>query len=342
MKAIRVHEHGGIEKLVVDNLPSPTPRAREVVVKVKVASVNHLDIWVRTGLPSVTFHLPMILGSDGAGTITAVGDEVTDLQAGDNVLISPATSCGTCEQCLNGRDNLCRQYKIRGEHCDGVDSEYVAVKREEVFKLPGNVPFEHAAASALVFMTAYQMLVDKATVRPMEDILVLGAGSGVGTAAIQIAKLFGARVIAVAGSEEKLAKARAIGADDVINYNLEGISQSVRKLTDRRGVDIVFEHTGQATWRESILSAKYGGRIVTCGSTTGYEAVTDLRQLFAKQLTIYGSTMASKSRLMILLDLLSRKKFSAVIDRILPFTEVQEAHRLIEDRQQFGKILLKF
>ncbi|MCL5267163.1 MAG: zinc-binding dehydrogenase [Bacteroidetes bacterium] len=342
MKSIRVHEHGGIDKLVIDTLSAPSPKSREVVVKVKVTSVNHLDLWVRAGLPRVSFPLPIILGSDGAGVIHGVGDEMTDLQIGDRVLISPGTSCGTCEQCLSGRDNLCRQYKIRGEHCDGVDAEFVSVKREDVFKLPDNVSFEEAAASALVFITAYQMLVDKAGIQPLEDVLVMGAGSGVGTAAIQIAKLFGARVIAVAGSVERLEKAKALGADDVINYNSEKISQSVRKLTDKRGVDIVFEHTGQATWEESLLSAKHGGRIVTCGATTGYKAVTDLRQVFARQLTIYGSTMASKSRILLLLDLLKKRKFKAVVDRVLPFTDVRDAHRLVENRQHFGKVLLKF
>ena len=342
VKAIRVHEHGGSDKLVIDTLPAPAPKSGEVVVKVNVTSVNHLDLWVRGGLPGVKFPLPVILGSDGAGTIAEIGNEVSDLRVGDRVLVSPSTSCGTCENCLSGQDNLCRQYKIRGEDCDGVDAELISVKREDVFKLPGSVSEEDAAASALVFITAYQMLVDKAKIQPLEDVLVLGAGSGVGTAAVQIAKLHGARVIAVAGSEEKLEKAKALGADEMINYNVTKISQAVRQLTDKRGVDIVFEHTGQATWPDSILSARRGGRIVTCGATTGYEAVTDLRQIFARQLTIYGSTMASKSRNLLLIDLLSRKKFKSVIDSAMPFTEVREAHRIIENKDHFGKLLLKF
>lgn len=342
MKAIRVHEHGGIDKLVIDTLPAPAPRPNEVVVKIKATSINHLDIWVRAGISGVRFPLPIVLGSDGAGIITEIGGEVTDLRVGDRVLISPATSCGTCEECVSGRDNLCRQYKILGEDSDGVDCELVSVRRDYVFKLPDNVSFEDAAASALVFITAYQMLVDKANIQPLEDVLVMGAGSGVGTAAIQIARLYGARVIAVAGSDQKLEKAKALGADELINYNSVSISQAVRKMTGKRGVDIVFEHTGQATWKESVLSVRRGGRIVTCGATTGPEAITDLRQVFGRQLTIYGSTMASKSRLYVLLDLLSKKKFSSVIDRSLPFTEVQEAHRAIEAGQHFGKIVLNF
>lgn len=340
--AIRIHEHGGIDKVVVDEIHAPVPKSDEVLVKIKSTSVNHLDIWVRNGFRNVRLPLPLILGSDGAGTIADIGNEIYDLKIGERVLISPSTSCGRCEQCLNGKDNLCADYKILGEHCDGVDAELVTSKRENIFKLPDNVSFEDAAASALVFITAYQMLVDKAKIQPGDDVLVLGAGSGVGTAAIQIAKLFNARVIAVAGSDEKLEKARAIGADDVINYSSESIFQGVRRLTDKHGVDIVFEHVGKATWNESILSAKRGGRIVTCGATTGFDAVTDLRYVFSKQLTIYGSTMASKSRLFTLINFLSEKTFKAIIFRTMNYTEVQEAQELVENRLQFGKIVLTF
>lgn len=342
MKAIRVHEHGGIDKLVIDELSAPAPKSNEAVVRVKATSINHLDIWARSGLRNMNFPLPLILGSDGAGTITEIGSEITELKVGDRVLISPATSCGRCERCLRGEDNLCHEYKILGEHQDGTDAEFVAAKRENILKLPDDISFEDAAASALVFMTAYQMLVDKAKVQPMEEVLILGASSGVGSAAIQIAKLYNTRVIAVAGSDEKLEKALALGADDIINYNSENILQGVRRLTDKRGVDIAFEHTGKATWNDSILSTKRGGRIVTCGATTGIDAVTDLRYVFSRQLTIYGSTMGSKSRLFTMLDLLSKKKFKAVIDKRMHFTEVRKAHEAIENRQHFGKIVLSF
>lgn len=342
MKAIRIHEHGGIDKVVIDEIPAPVPKSSEVIVRIRATSINHLDIWVRKGFANLTLPLPMILGSDGAGIISEVGSEVTDLKIGDRVLISPSRSCGVCEQCLTGDDNLCAKYKILGEHCDGTDVELVAAKRENIFKLPDNVSFEDAAASALVFITAYQMLVDKAKIQPMETVLIHGAGSGVGTAAIQIAKLFNARVIAVAGSDEKLEKASGLGADEVINHNSENISQAVRRLTDKRGVDIVFEHTGKLTWNDSILSARRGGRIVTCGATTGFEASTDLRYVFSKQLTIYGSTMGSKSRLFTMLKLLSEKKFKAVVDRTMHYAEVRTAHETIENRQHFGKIVLTF
>jgi NADPH:quinone reductase-like Zn-dependent oxidoreductase len=342
VKALRVHEHGGTERIVIDEIPSPSPKANEVVVKIAATSVNHLDIWVRGGMRNVSLPLPMVLGSDGAGIVAEVGSEINDINVGDRVLISPGRSCGRCEECLAGRDNLCREYKILGEHCDGTDAELVAARRDNILRLPANVSFEDAAASSLVFITAYQMLVEKAKVQPLEEVLVMGASSGVGTAAIQIAKLYNARVIAVAGSQEKIEKAKALGADEVINYCAEKISDGVRRVTGKRGVDIVFEHTGQVTWADSILSAKRGGRIVTCGATTGPEAVTDLRYVFSRQLTIYGSTMGSRSLLFTMLDLMSRKKFKAVIDRLMPFTEVRKAHEIIEARKQFGKIVLTF
>ncbi len=342
MKAIRVHEHGGVDKLVLDELPIPAPKSNEVVVQIKATSVNYLDIWVRRGLRNITLPLPMTLGSDGAGTIAETGNEIADLKIGERVLISPGDSCGRCDRCLRGEDNLCREYKILGEHCDGTDAEFVVASRENIFRLPDDVSLNDAAASALVFITAYQMLVDKAKIQPLEDVLILGASSGVGSAAIQIAKLFNARVIAVAGSDEKLGKALALGADEVINYNSESINQGVRRLTDKRGVDVVFEHIGKVTWNESILSAKRGGKIVTCGATTGPDVTTDLRYVFSRQLTIYGSTMGSKSKLFTLLDLLSQKKYRAVIDREYHFTEVRKAHETIENRQHFGKVVLNF
>lgn len=342
VKAIRIHEHGGSEKVLIDEIPAPAPRPNEAVVKIAATSLNHLDLWVRDGMRNMKLPLPMILGSDGAGTITEVGSSIHDLKSGDRVLIAPGWSCGECEQCLSRHDNLCSEYKILGENCDGTDAEFVTARRDNILRLPENVTFEDAAASSLVFITAYQMLVEKAKVHSSEDVLVMGAGSGVGTAAIQIAKLFKARVIAVSGSDEKLEKAKAIGADEVINYNNEKISEGIRRLTGKRGVDVVFEHTGAGTWGESIRSAARGGRIVTCGATTGAEAVTDLRYVFAKQLTIYGSTMGSKVLLFTMLDLMARNKFKAVIHRKLPYTEVREAQEILEQRRHFGKLVLTF
>lgn len=342
MKAIRIHEHGGPDKVLIDDIPAPVPQANEAVVKIAATSLNHLDLWVRAGLRDLKLPLPMILGSDGAGTIAELGNGVDDLKPGDRVIIAPGRSCGKCEKCLGGHDNLCREYRILGEHCDGTDAQLVAARRDNIFRLPDRVSFEDAAASSLVFITAFQMLVEKAKVQPSEEVLVMGASSGVGTAAIQIAKLFGARVIAVSGSDEKLEKAKTLGADEVINYNIEPISTGVRRITNKRGVDIVFEHTGAVTWKESIVSARHGGRIVTCGATTGAEAITDLRYIFSRQLTIYGSTMGSKRLLFTMLDLITRNKFKAVIDRKMSYTDVWKAQEILEERRHFGKIVLTF
>ncbi len=342
MKAIRIREHGGPDKLLIDEIDAPSPKSDEVTVKIAATSVNHLDIWVRNGMRNLRLPLPMILGSDGAGTVADTGSEITDMKPGDRVLVSPGRSCGKCEECLSGRDNFCREYRILGEHCDGTDAEFVVARRDNIIPLPPSIPFEDAAASSLVFMTAYQMLVDRAGIRPLEEVLILGASSGIGTAAIQIAKLYGARVIAVAGSDEKLEKARMLGADETINYTSEDISDKVRKITDKRGVDIVFEHTGQSTWGHSILSARRGGRIVTCGATTGFEAVTDLRYVFSKQLSIFGSTMAGRSKLFTMIELMEKKKFKAVIHSTLPYSEVRLAHSIVENREHFGKIVLTF
>ena len=190
MKAIRIHEHGGSDRILIDDIPEPSPASDEVLVRIAATSINHLDLWVRDGMRDLRLPLPMILGSDGAGTVIEAGREITDMHPGDRVLIAPGTSCGKCEQCLGGHDNLCRSYKILGEHCDGTDAELVSVRRDNLFRLPDNVSFDDAAASSLVFITAYQMLVEKAKIKPLEDVLILGAGSGIATAAIQIAKLF--------------------------------------------------------------------------------------------------------------------------------------------------------
>ena len=340
IKAVRVHEHGGIDKVVIDDLPDPSPEPDGAVVEIKATSLNHLDIWVRNGIRGVP--LPITLGSDGAGYVREVGKNVTDLHPGDRVLVSPSTSCGKCDACAAGTDTLCSEYKILGEHCNGTDAELISVKRSNLFKLPDEVTFRDAASLALVFITAYQMLVDKARIQNGESVLVLGAGSGVGTTAIQIARLFGARVIAVAGNNDKLNLARSLGANDTINYNDGRISEEVRRLTGKEGVDIVFEHTGKLTWPESILSARRGGRIVTCGATTGFDAMTDLRYVFARQLTILGSTMGSKSLLQVLIDLLSRKRIKSVIYSVFHFTEVRKAQEMMENRAHFGKIVLEF
>jgi 2-desacetyl-2-hydroxyethyl bacteriochlorophyllide A dehydrogenase len=340
MKCVRIYEHGGIDKLVLDEIPTPKIGPTDVLVQVKATSINHLDLWVRQGLPGVKFPLPLIPGVDAAGVVEEVGSSVRHVKTGDRVVVAQGISCGHCKHCLDGNDNLCKEYRLIGEHRDGADAEFIAVPARNIQRLPQNVTFETAAASALVFLTAWQMLVDKARVKQTEDVLVVGASSGVGSAGIQIAKMLGARVLATTSSEEKAARAREIGADEVINYKTESVLETVRKLTGRKGVDVVFDHVGASIWEENIKMLARGGRLVTCGATSGYEARTDLRYVFYKQLQILGSTMGRKGDLMTIMNLMGQGKLKPVIDRVLPLTEVRQAHQIVEEGRHFGKIVL--
>jgi len=340
MYCIRIHEHGGLDKLVLEEISTPANGPADVLIGVKATSLNHLDLWVRQGLPGVKFKLPIIPGVDAAGIVVSIGEAVTHVAVGDRVVVAQGISCGHCVHCLNGSDNLCKDYLLIGEHRDGADAEYLSVPARNVLKLPSAVSFDQAAAGALVFLTAWQMLVDKARVRPGEDVLVVGAGSGVGSAAIQIARLHGARVIATTSSEEKAAHAKRLGADAVIDYRKQNVPDEVRKLTGKRGVDVVFEHVGAAVWDDCIRSLTKGGRLVTCGATSGHEAKTDLRYVFYKQLQILGSTMGRKGDLIKILRFFETGALKPVIDRAMPLKEVREAHRLLEEGKQFGKIVL--
>ncbi len=340
MRAVTIRGHGDVDVLKAEELPDPTPGPGEVVVRVKACGLNHLDLWVRKGLPGLKLTYPHLLGSDVAGVVHAVGPGVTSFKAGDAVVLAPGFGCGRCEQCLGGVESLCRAYKIRGEHCSGGYAELVAVPVEHVFPLPAGLSFDEAAAFPLVFMTAWHMLVARAAVKPGEEVLVLGAGSGVGTAAIQIARYWGARVIAAAGSDAKLAKAKELGADAGINYSTQDIAEEVRRLTGKRGVDIVFEHTGKDTWAKSIAALAWGGRLVTCGATSGPIGETNIAYVFAKQLSILGSTMGTRAEFAQLVKLAGQKKLRPVLGRVLPLTEAATAHRILQDRQQFGKVVL--
>jgi len=341
MKASIFRRHGGPEVLEYVEVPEPQMRANEVLVEVKACALNHLDIFVRNGLPGIEIPLPHILGNDIAGVVKEVGNLVTWVKVGDEVMIQPGVSCGHCDACLSGRDNLCREYDMIGYRRDGGYAQFVVVPGVNVFSKPANLPWEDAAALPLVTVTAWHMLVTRANVQPGEDVLVHAAGSGVGSIAIQIAKLRGARVIATASSEEKLAKARMLGADETVNYSMDDWPKEVRRLTERRGVDVVVEHTGSATWGGSISSLKNNGRLVTCGATSGYDARTDLRQVFYRHLTILGSFMGSKAELLEAMKFVSTGKIRAVVDRVLPLSEARAAHELLESRAQFGKVVLR-
>ena len=340
MKAVIFREHGGPEVLEHTYVADPRPRADEVLVEVRACALNHLDIFTRQGLPGVNIPLPHILGSDVAGVVLEVGELVDWVQSGDEVLLQPGVSCGHCAACLSGNDNLCLQYDILGYRRDGGYAELLTTPGVDVIPKPRNLSWQEAAAVPLVTLTAWHMLMTRAQVQPGEDVLVHAAGSGVGSIGIQIAKLRGARVIVTAGSDEKLEKARELGADDFINYTRDDWPKEVRRLTDRKGVDVVFEHTGSATWSGSLVALKNGGRLVTCGATSGYDARTDLRQVFYRQLSLLGSFMGSKAELIAAMKFIESGDIKPVVDRVLPLAEARRAHELMQDRAQFGKLVL--
>ena len=341
MKAVIFSEHGGPEVLRYVEVCEPEIAPDQVLVRVRACALNHLDLWVRRGLPGITIPLPRIPGSDIAGQVARVGEKISGVRPGERVLLSPGISCGHCVHCLRGDDNLCRQYTLFGYKVDGGYAEYVASPAANVIPMPANLSFEKAAAIPLVFLTAWHMLITRAQLQPDETVLVLGAGSGVGSAAIQIAKMMGARVIATAGSELKLQKARELGADETFLHSIEHWSKEVKRMTDRRGVDVVVEHVGEATWQESVASLAVGGRLVTCGATTGYNGKIDLRYLFSRHISILGSYMGSKGELYPVLDLVARGRVKPVIDTVIPLTKAREAHEILEKREQFGKVVLR-
>lgn len=340
MKAVVFHQHGDERVLQVTDFPEPSVGAREVLVRVKAVALNHLDIWVRQGWPGQKLELPHILGSDVAGVVERVGAEVTDLAPGTAVLVNPGQSCGACERCLTGEDNLCRNYRLLGEHIRGGYAEYVAVPRQNILPKPSQLTFAEAACLPLTYLTAWTMLVRRAEVKPGETVLVHAAGSGVGSAAVQICKLLGAKVIATASTEAKLQRARALGADHTINYVEKDFLDEVKRLTQRRLVDVVFEHVGASTFEKSVACLPYGGRLVTCGATTGYDVKLDLRVLFYKRISLLGSTMGSKGDLFRILQLVEEGKLKPVLDRTLPLEDAAQAHRLLKDRAQFGNVVL--
>lgn len=339
MKAVRFHEFGGPEVLRFEDIPEPVLRKDQVLVRVKACAMNHLDLWVRKGLPGIK--LPHVNGSDVAGVVEDVGEYIGDVKAGQRVLLAPMTFCNHCEFCTSGRQSFCRQFGVLGERVDGGNCELIAVPRVNVIPIPDSMSFEEAASAPLVFLTAWHMLVSRAQIRPGQWVLVLGAGSGVGTAAIQIAKMFDAKVIATAGDEKKMERARELGADFTIDHYKQKISDEVKRITSKRGVDITFEHVGQATWGESVKSLKTGGTLVTCGATTGPEANFDIRVLFAKQLSFLGSFMGTMGDLHEVLGHLFSGRLKAIVDRTFALSDAAEAHRYLESSAMFGKVVLK-
>jgi NADPH:quinone reductase-like Zn-dependent oxidoreductase len=341
MKAVRFHKHGGPEVLKYEEAPDPVPNSDEALVRVRACALNHLDLWARNGLPSVEIPMPHISGSDVAGVVEWVPEEEKEFKKGDEIVMNPGVSCGKCEKCLLGLDDQCRYYNIIGYRTDGGYAELVKIPRTNLVRKPGGMSFVEAASFPLVFLTAYHMLVTKARVRAGEKVLVLAAGSGVGSAAVQVAKAFGAEVIATAGGSDKLAKAKSLGADQVVDHYKQNVLDEVRRITGKEGVDVVVEHVGKATWEGSVKALAKGGRLVLCGATTGAEVTTDLRYVYNRELTIYGSFMSSRGELLSVTRLFESHRLKPVVDSVFPLQKAAEAQKRMEGSEHFGKIVLE-
>ncbi|MDB4943849.1 MAG: alcohol dehydrogenase [Labilithrix sp.] len=340
-EAMVIRRHGGPEVIERATIELAEPGPREVRVRVKAVALNHLDIWTRRGLPGLHLELPHRLGSDIVGIVDALGPGARGAAVGDAVVVNPGVSCGTCERCLLGEDTFCRSYRILGENTQGGYAQHVVVPDANLLPMPKGLSFTEAAAVPLCFLTAWQMVVRKAQVRPGQTVLVQAAGSGVSTAAIQIAKLLGARVITTTGTAEKAERAKALGADEVINYATHDFVAECKRLTNKKGVDVVIEHVGGDVFVKSILAAARGGRVVTCGATTGFSPTIDLRHVFFRQVEVLGSTMGPKGDLFGILRLLEERRLRPIIDRVMPLWSAADAHRVLEERKAFGKVVLE-
>lgn len=339
-EGILMHETGGPEVLQWGSFELPEPGPREVRVRVRAVALNHLDLWTRRGLPNLKYEFPHRLGSDVAGEVEALGPGARGVTVGQKVMVNPGLTCGVCQRCLDGDDNFCSKYRIMGENAQGGYSRHVNVPDTNLVAMPEGVSFTDAAAIPLVSITAWQMVMRRAEVRLGQTVLVQAAGSGVSSIAIQLCKLMGARVIATTGTDEKAERARALGADEVINYTTQDFVAECKRLTNKRGVDAVIEHVGGEVFTKSILATAWGGRVVTCGATSGYKPDFDLRQIFFRQVQVLGSTMGRKADLLRVVALLGEKKVRPVVDRVLPLREARKAHEVLEARQAFGKVVL--
>jgi alcohol dehydrogenase len=349
MKAVVFEEHGGPDVLQYTDIPEPEPKPFEVLIEVKAAGANFNDIWARRGMPGMKVIFPHVAGSDVSGVVKAVGSEVSgtgfgsaQVEVGDEVVVHPGLSCRTCEMCTSGQEFFCRQFLIWGFQTgpnNGGHSEYVTMPAVNVLPKPSNLSFEEAASMPLVLETAWRMLVTRAKVQAGENVLIWGGVGGLGVMAIQICRLFGANPIPVVGGAEKVAKAHEVGATDVIDRKAEDVSARVREITKKVGVDIVFEHSGQETWPVSVSSLRWGGRLVVCGASTGFEAVTDLRFLWNKQQNLLGSHLSSKAELAAALRAVEAGHIKPVIDHVFPLAEVGKAQALMEDLKVQGKLV---
>jgi NADPH:quinone reductase-like Zn-dependent oxidoreductase len=337
MKAARFHQHGPPDVLRYEDAPDPVASPGVAVVRVRACALNHLDLWQRRGLDRVRIPLPHISGADVAGEVVDTGGG--QVPAGTRVMLQPGISCGACAACREGRDNLCPRYDVLGYMSDGGYAELVAIPVGNLIPIPDDVDFVRAAAFPLTFLTAWHMLVEKARLREGETVLVLAGGSGVGQAAIQIAALHGARVLATS-SPAKATQTMELGAERAFDHYAGDFSKEVKAATDGRGVDVVVEHVGEATWERSVRSLARGGRLVTCGATTGPRAAVDLRHLFARQLSLLGSYMGTKADLRSAAPFFFSGRLAPAVDSVLPLSAAADAHRRLEGREQFGKIVL--
>lgn len=341
MKALIFREHGGLDRLEYADVPEPVVGPHEALVQVKGVALNHLDLWVRNGIPGLRVALPHVGGSDIAGVVAAVGEEVDGAWVGRRVVINPALACGHCVFCLAGEQSQCFSFRILGEHTPGGLAEYAVAPATNLYAIPDDYPFAEAAAAPLVFQTAWRALISQARLRAGERVLIVGAGGGVATAAIQIARLAGAYIYAVTSSPEKEQRARELGADETINYKEVDFAKEIGQRTGRRGVDVVLENVGPATWKGSVRALARGGRLVTYGATTGRMAETDLNLLFWNQLQLIGSTMASYAEFAEVMGLVFSGRLRPAVDRVLPLREGREAQRILEAGEQFGKVVLE-
>ena len=340
MHALQLSEHGEPSVLEYEECESPTVDRHEVRLEVRAGALNHLDVWTRRGLPGLELTFPHTLGSDAAGVVTEVGEAVTRFEVGDHAAVSAGVACGSCEFCRKGDPTLCDQYHLLGEHVDGVHAEEVAINADNLVPVPEHVPWEVAGSASLVFQTAWRMLMTRGNLTAGETVLVLGASGGVGHAAVQIAEYAGAEVYATASSEEKLEHAADCGADHLIDYTDEEFASAIYDRTDGRGVDMVVDHVGAATYPESLKSLVKGGRLVTCGATTGPNPDAGLNRIFWNQLSVIGSTMATPGEVDEVLDLVWNGPFDPHVRATLPMSEAARGHRMLEDREGFGKVVL--
>jgi len=341
MRVWIVPQHGGIEVLRLESRPIPEPGPRQIRIRAIRGALNHLDLWVRAGVPGHKFPIPLIPISDVAGVVDALGPGSTAHRIGERVVLYPGSGCNTCPYCLAGDDPICPDYGIRGETFDGGAAEYIVVDEAEAVTLPDNIDWDTAGCFGLTFLTAYRMVFTRGQVKMGEWVLVHAAGSGVSSAAIQFAKIAGARVIATAGTPEKIRRAEAFGVEKVINYREADFAKEVRDLTGKRGVDLIIDHIGRDTFAGNIKSLAKGGRLVICGNTSGPMVECNLAAIFFRSLSVIGSTMGSRAEFHKCLDIVSRGLASPVIDKTFDFEDLPKAHEHLESRKAFGKVLLR-